>query len=340
MAGSLELGVDYRFMTSAAAESPATDLRVVDLESIRASDLEGLFRQELAQWRECLFWDVTGAIAALRRAMERAGVQGKAIRSGGSTAGYGYFLVEANRGVVTGLAVAPEWRESDAGPLLVRALLADLEHRGVSRIESQFVSFDAPWLLPAFQEEGFRTYWREFRRLSLMVVSSSASGSSASAATDAISLVSWKPWNLTEAAELMQKAHVNGVDATMNELYQTSEGCRALLTNVLRHGGCGSAVPDASVIARDRSSGRAAGFAVVTETSPRHAHLAQLAVSPRFQRQGVSRRLLTHVHQRLLHLGFHTLSLMVSGGNDRALRLYRSLGFEPVVRFPVFSREG
>jgi ribosomal protein S18 acetylase RimI-like enzyme len=330
-------------MSSAAAESPRTELRVVDLESIRAAELEGLFGQELAQWRDCLYWDVTSAIVALRRAMERSGLQGKAIRSDRCTAGYGYFLVEGRRGVVTGLAVAPEWRQSDAGALLVRALLDDLVRRGVSRIESQFVSFDAPWLAPAFQEEGFRTYWREFRRLSLPRRSASdgpRANAHSTSDSEPLSLDAWKPWNLTEAAELMQRAHSGGVDAEMNELYRTSEGCRALLTNVLRHGGCGSAVLEASVIARERPSGRAVGFAVVTETSPRHAHLAQLAVSPRFQRQGVSRRLLSHVYERLSHLGFDTLSLMVSAGNDRALRLYRSVGFEPVVRFPVFSREG
>jgi ribosomal protein S18 acetylase RimI-like enzyme len=338
MAAPLELGVDYPSMSSTtAAESPATELRVVDLESVRASDLEGLFRLELVQWRERLFWDVSSAIAALRRAMDRAGVQGKAIRSRSFTAGYGYFLVEGSRGVMTGLAVAPEWRHTDAGPLLVRAILADLDRRGVTRIESQFVSFDAPWLVPTFEEEGFRTYWREFRRLS--IAASSSSGLDDGARSDALSLVPWKQWNLTEAAELMQRAHEGGVDAEMNELYRSSEGCRALLSNVLRHGGCGRAVSEASVIGREGPSGRAVGFAVVTETSPGHAHLAQLAVAPRFQGQGVSRRLLAHVHDRLLDLGFDTLSLMVSGGNDRAIRLYRSEGFLPVVRFSVFSRE-
>jgi ribosomal protein S18 acetylase RimI-like enzyme len=341
MAARHELGVDYPSMSTTAAESFVTELRVVDLDSVRARELEELFRQEMAQWRERLYWDVSGAIAALRRAMERAGVQGKAIRSGPFTAGYGYFLVEGSRGVVTGLAVSPEWGETDAGPLLVRAILADLDRRDVTRIESQFVSFDAPWLVPAFEDEGFRTYWREFQRLSLESTGTGTGTGTASSSPGPgpISLVPWKQWNLTEAAEVMQRAHEGGVDAEMNELYRTSEGCRALLTNVLRHRGCGSAVPEASVLAREGASGRAAGFAVVTETAARHAHLAQLAVAPRFQRQGIARQLLARVRERLTHLGFDTLSLMVSGANERALRLYRSLGFDPVARFPVFSRD-
>ena len=139
----------------------------MELEAVRPSELEGFFGRELALWRDRLSWDVSSAVAAFRRALDRGGVQGKAIRCGSSTAAYGYFLVESGRGVLTGLAVAPEWRGRDVGPLLVRAMIEDLALRGVTRIESQFLSFDAPWLVPCFEAEGFETFFREFRRLPL-----------------------------------------------------------------------------------------------------------------------------------------------------------------------------
>ena len=312
------------------------ELRIVDLECVRPSDLEGFFRRELALWRDRLSWDVTSAVTAFRRALDHGGVLGKAVRCGSSTAAYGYFLVESGRGVLTGLAIAPEWRGRDVGPLLVRAMLGELRLRGVSRIESQFVSFQAPWLVSCFEAEGFETFVREFRRRPL-----TAGRFRASAAPEGDDFVhrSWKSWNLTEASSIMHSAHAAGIDARMNELYRSSEGCRSLLTSVLRHRGCGAAILDASSVARDPRSDRAAGFAVVTETSVRKAHLAQLAVAPDCQGRGLGRRILSRVIERLSDMGYEGLSLMVSRENHRALDLYRSMGFELVIAFPVFSRD-
>jgi ribosomal protein S18 acetylase RimI-like enzyme len=323
-------------MSTVLLETRESELRIVDLDSVRPSDLEGFFRRELALWRDRLSWDVSSAVAAFRRALERGGVQGKAIRCGSSTAAYGYFLVESGRGVLTGLAVAPEWRGKDVGPLLVRAMIQELMHRGVTRIESQFLSFDSPWLVPCFASQGFESFAREFRRLPLDASSPRAGDKTA---PDPFVYRPWKSWNLTEASQVMQSAHVSGVDARMNELYRSSEGCRSLLTSVLRHRGCGAAILEASSVARDPETDRAVAFAVVTETSPRKAHLAQLAVAPDYQGLGLGRRILGGVVERLSDMGYDGLSLMVSRDNHRALDLYRSMGFELVIAFPVFSRD-
>jgi GNAT superfamily N-acetyltransferase len=198
-------------MSSVLLEPRQSELRIVDLDSIRPSELEGFFRSELALWRDRLSWDVSSAVTAFQRPLERGGVQGKAIRCGSSTAGYGYFLIESGRGVLTGLAVAPEWRGRDVGPLLVRAMIQELVIRGVSRIESQFLSFDAPWLEPCFESEGFESFTREFRRVALSPRSSCAKESLAF--PDPFVYRTWKSWNLTEASQVMRSAHVSGVDA-------------------------------------------------------------------------------------------------------------------------------
>ncbi len=322
-------------MSSLLVETRELELRIVDLDTIRPSELEGFFRRELTLWRDRLSWDVSSAVTAFRRALERGAVLGKAIRCGSSTAAYGYFLVESGRGVLTGLAVGPEWRGKDVGPLLVRAMIRELALRGVSRIESQFLSFDAPWLVPCFVAEGFESFVREFHCLPLRA----RSRADDPPAPDPFAYRTWKPWNLTEVSQVMQSAHVSGIDARMNELYRSSEGCRSLLTSVLRHRGCGSAILEASSVARDPRTDRAVGFAIVTETSTRKAHLAQLAVASDYQGLGLGRRILSRVVQRLSDMGYDGLSLMVSRDNHRALDLYRSMGFELVIAFPVFSRD-
>lgn len=320
-------------MATFIAERALPNLQVVDLSRVRPHELRSLFTREVRLWQETLDWDVAGAIAALERAVDRGGLSGKAIRSGGTIVAYGYYVVEGDRGVISGLVVSPSYRGRDVGSAVLGAMLDDLERRRVRRIETQFICFDAPWLAECFEEHGFRTYWREFLRVSIP-----RPRPRAPVMDDAVFLP-WTTWNLSEMAALMKEAHRGGIDAEMNELYRTSNGCRALLNNILRQRGCGRSLTEASTVARDRATDLAAGFAIVTEIGRRHGHLAQVAVAPAFQNRSIGLRLLTHTFSRVAELGLDTLSLMVSRGNDRALGLYRSLGFEPAYRFPVFARK-
>ena len=323
-------------MSSLIAETPLTGWEVVDLSSIHPREMEHFWTKEVRIWRERLHWDVSGAVSALSRAMERGGLQGKAVRIGAFTAAYAYYLIEDNRGVISGLVVSNELAEEDAqevGKLILGAVMHELRRRGVRRIESQVISFDAPWLVDCFEREGCLTRWREFMRIPL------SSAPTCLDAIDSINILAWKSWNLSEAAQVMQAAHEGGIDAHMNELYRTRQGCRILLNNILRLRGCGTALLEASGIARDRRTDRLVGFSVVTEVAKRQGHLAQIAVLPELQRVGVGRALLSHSLAKLRAAGYETLTLMVSRGNERAQKLYESLGFTPIFRFPIFSWE-
>ena len=120
-------------------------------------------------------------------------------------------------------------------------------------------------------------------------------------------------------------------------LYRTVEGCSSVLDNLQQQGGCGPLVADASGLAR--YCGEGIGFVLVTETAPRQGHLAQVAVLPAYQRQGVGRMLVHHCLTQLAARRFDTLSLIVSRANSRALRLYQALGLQEVLAFPVFVWE-
>ena len=320
-------------MSSLIAERAPANLQVVDLCRVRPYELRSLWDREARLWRERFDWDVSTAMSALERAVDRGGLVGKAIRCDGVTAAYAYYVVEGDRGVISGLGVSPAFRDSEIGRMMLHAILEDLYRRRVRRIETQFVCFDAPWLAECFEAEGFQTFWRDFLRRTVSRVHPDAGSSSR------VVLLPWTAWNLSEMAALMERAHRGGADAEMNELYRSSSGCRLLLNNIVRQRGCGKALAEVSTVAREPSTDAAAGFAIVTEIAKGHGHLAQVAVDPTFQRQGVGRLLLRNTLDRLAAIGIRTLSLMVSRDNDRALRLYRALGFDSTYRFPVFSLE-
>ena len=60
----------------------------------------------------------------------------------------------------------------------------------------------------------------------------------------------------------------------------------------------------------------------------RRGHLYHLAVLPAFQGQGIGRRLIAEIGQRLAALGCPQLNLSVNLDNTAALAFYEKLGFE------------
>jgi ribosomal protein S18 acetylase RimI-like enzyme len=303
----------------------------VDLSAVTPAELEGLWERTARWWREQLFWDVADTLAALRRVVARRGVPGKAVRVGLQTVGYAYYILGERLGVIADLQVLPAWNSPVVGEALLQATVAAIRQQGVPRIESPCIAIDCPWLVPAFEHQGFQTYWCEFLRVEL---------GQAPAPVPPQTLVHLEPWQSThmpEAAAIMQAAYEESVDAESNVLYRTAQGCRLVLDNILNQGGCGRLVAAASVLARHRGQG--IGFVVVTEIAPQQSHLVQVAVLPAYQQRGVGRLLLHYSMSQLAALHFQTLSLMVSRANQRARKLYQTVGLHPVQAFPVFVWE-
>jgi ribosomal protein S18 acetylase RimI-like enzyme len=182
------------------------------------------------------------------------------------------------------------------------------------------------------ERAGFQTSWRTFLRIDLQHLTQAPTRS-----PTRVQLESWQGTHLREAAAIMQAAYHATVDAELNMLYGTVEGCSLVLDNLLHQAGCGPLVADASAFARHR--GQVIGFVVVTEIAPRQGHLAQVAVLPAYQHQGVGRLLVDYCLSRLVARHFDTLSLIVSRANLHAFRMYQALGLQEILTFPVFIWE-
>jgi ribosomal protein S18 acetylase RimI-like enzyme len=317
-------------VSSVVSEHPIPRFQVVDLCTVIPAELEGLWYHEEQWWRERLLWDISHPLEALRRVIGRRGVPGKAVRVGTQTVGYTYYMISGSLGVLSGLVMAPAWNIPEVGESLLQATIDAIRQRRVRRIESPCVSMASPWLVPVCERAGLRAAWRAFLRVELV-------GTHASVQSPVlVQLEPWRETHVREAAAIMQAAYQTTVDVELNMLYHTVEGCSSVLDNLLQ-GGCGPLVAEASVFARYRGQG--IGFVVVTEISPWQGHLAQVAVLPAYQRQGVGRMLVNHCLTQLAARHFDTLSLIVSRANSRALRLYQALGLQEILTFPVFVWE-
>lgn len=315
---------------------PDSGVEIVDLASLSPDDLERLWSEERMHWKQCLHWDSEPASTLVRAAVRRRRLPGKALLVEGKVVGCGYYLIDRSRAILGSFTLMESARSSPLVAALAQSLLTAMKSDpAVCRIETQFVPFELPSLGEVFLAAGFRPYERAFLRSDL-----AADRPSPTEPVEQDGAFHFEPWRArysTRAAALMQQAHRGSVDAEMNEMYRTERGCRGLLDNIVAQHGCGPLVPEASYVARRPGAPSISGFLLTTEISQGHAHLAQVAVGPSAQGHGLGRRLLGRAIESLARANYRTVSLMVSETNQRALSLYESMGFRPVLRFPVFS---
>jgi ribosomal protein S18 acetylase RimI-like enzyme len=316
--------------------------------------LERLWQREVQSWQERLLWDISDPLYRLQRMVEHGSIAGKILRDGTGAAGYACYIVAGNLGIISQLVILPE---CDAGgaEILIRETVGAIRRAGVSRIEGHFISIDSSWLPQLFEQQGFHIYWREFLRHQLYPAGNQDHHldhtpqfppqqggreieKGMGRRTDTRVTVYLEPWrgsNLRGAASIMRVAYMGGVDAEMNEHYQSNDGCELVLDDILNQGGCGNPVVEASAMVRHRGHG--IGFNIVTQIAHRKAHLAQVAVLPEYQHQGVGRLLLRHSLSKLADQAFDSVSLIVSRQNRRALNMYELMRFERVLSFPALT---
>lgn len=78
------------------------------------------------------------------------------------------------------------------------------------------------------------------------------------------------------------------------------------------------------------ADGKTAGFVMTTSRSfrPNSIYIEQIAVAPEMQGKGVGRGLLKQTEALARKQGFNAVALRVRKGNEKAIGLYASMGFE------------
>ena len=83
----------------------------------------------------------------------------------------------------------------------------------------------------------------------------------------------------------------------------------------------------------DRVAGYVGSQSVMGETD-----MMNIAVSPKYRRQGVAEALIEELVRQLQEKGNHCLTLEVRVSNDAAVKLYEKLGFTQIGRRPTYYR--
>jgi len=303
-------------------------MNIVDLRQTTVRQVEPLLEEEARHWRDELHWDYRGALELIKRFLDAHALAGCVAFENGVAAGYSFYVLEDQKGLIGGLYVSAKFPQESIGRRLLEDMLYSMRaipHLG--RIEAQLMPFSGPVDTPLL-DQGFRLYTRQFMLLDLQDVQEGKSGASAG-----MRLNRWNDRYFEPCAKLIYLAYANHVDGEINDQYRSRMGALKFLKNIILLPGCGQFVLGASFVLHEPGSEDLVAAVLTSEVSSGVGHTTQICVLPGYQGHGLGRMLMQTSADALRAMKFRELTLTVTSENRTAAQLYEKLGFHTLKCF-------
>jgi ribosomal protein S18 acetylase RimI-like enzyme len=316
--------------------APSRPPVVVDLRRLSARDLEPLLEEETAAWRDELEWDFDKSADLVRRFVDLRALSGSAIIEDNAVAGYMYYVLEENKGLVGDLYVRRDLRTVERETLLLEAAMEPIMASSpIDRIESQLMMLShAPERAIPYADY-LSVYERNFMRLDLLSADLGKGN-----VRWPMYVEKWSEHYQDRASQLIAAAYFGHIDSRINDQYRTPLGARRFLYNIVQYPGCGAFFRPASYAAFEGASGQLCGISLASIVAPNCGHITQICVSPAVRGTGMGHELLRRSLTTLRELGCVSASLTVTAANEDAVSLYERMGFRTIRRFSAFVWEG
>ena len=314
-------------------------MEILDLRHFSSVDLRSLLEDESQVWSRLLSWDYSGSADMILRYVDAKILPGYAAVERGRICGYAFFVYEGSKGVIGDLFVANGGRLDDPreveSRLLVHVIETLQQSPGIHRVEAQLLLHVTGEVAGVFTDQAFHRH----RRLFMVLPLECAAASVAPALAD-IEIRQWTEADYQAAAGVITSAYRGHVDADINDQYRSLSGSLRFLNNIVRFPGCGTFDPGSSFVAVDRRSRNLAGLILCSRVRHDVGHVTQVCVLPEYRSHRVGEALLAAATANLRQRNFSLLSLTVTEANQRAVDLYRRLGFDTKHVFDAFVWEG
>jgi ribosomal protein S18 acetylase RimI-like enzyme len=318
------------------AELLPKEPEIIDLRRLSARDLRDVLHEETVEWSQELDWDFSPSAELVRKHADQRSLGGSALVDRGEVAGYGYCVVDEDKGLVGDLYIRPGWRNGESEIRMFRMLLdALIATPQVRRVESQLMLMDLP-TGRALQRERFV---RLFERILMRLDADTSLAPGRRVHPDRFRIQTWRDHHGDDAARVMVLSYRDHVDSQINGQYGDFRGAREFLQNIVQFPGCGEFFRPASFVAHDTATGLVAGIVLTSFVSREVAHITQLCIVPPSQGLGLGYELLRVAVATLRSKGAQRISLTVTTANTHAVQMYRGCGFRELRRFFAYVWE-
>jgi len=321
---------------AALADPSPRPLEIRELRHLSARELEPLLLEETVEWDQELDWDFSKSAELVRKFADMRALGGAALMDRGEVVGYGYSVLEDEKGLIGDVYVRPGWRRHDAEIRLFRLMLDGLiAVPQVRRIESQLMLVE-PEVAKGLQRERFV---RLFERVLMRYDFAAKFPPTRSRHLSRFRIEPWGEQFHEAASNVMAYSYHGHLDSQINDQYRTFDGAYKFLQNIVIYPGCGEFCRNGSLVATDLDTGWVSGVILTSFVSPEVAHITQLCVSPGVHGLGLGYELLRQAADALHAEGAARISLTVTSANTGALEMYRNCGFYELRRFFAYVWE-
>ncbi len=316
-----------------AALPEAGSFQLVELDRLRAEELEAALEEETELWRQVFDWDFRPSADLVRRFVRMRALSGWALAAAGHVIGYSYFVVEDAKGLIGDLYVRSPFRSGELESRLLEAVLTSLfAGAQVRRVEAQLMLLESPFERPI----PYRELWRGYRRYFMAAELAGIGRLPRAASADQIRVEGFRDGMEEAAARLIAAAYKGHIDSQINDQYRSVSGARRFLANIVQYPGCGAFYAPASLVAIDPASRELVGLVLASLVSARAGHITQICTAPEARGRGVGYELLRRSMGELARAGCTKVSLTVTAANGRAVQLYQRAGFEILRSFAAY----
>ena len=289
-------------------------------------------------WREELEWDFEKSADLVRRFVDMSALNGSALVEDGEIAGYMYYVLEEDKGLIGDLYVRQERAHGGAREPADRlrpwSAIMDCPAVTPHRIPAHDAA-PQPRASACRVPDCLTVFERNFMRIDL---TNAALGKGN--VRRPMYMEKWSDHYQDAAAQLIAAAYAGHIDSRINDQYRTSAGARRFLHNIVQYPGCGAFYRPASLAAFEGVSGRLCGISLASLVTPETGHVTQICVSPAVRGTGIGHELLRQSLTTLREMGCTSASLTVTAANEDAVALYERVGFDTIRRFSAFVWEG
>jgi ribosomal protein S18 acetylase RimI-like enzyme len=318
-----------------------------------------LLEDEIAMWSHLLAWDYTTSAEMILRYMDAKILPGYAAIDRGNIFGYSFFVYEQSKGVIGDLFVRESGRENLTAAsreamreegvssprhaieerLLTHVIETLQQSPGIHRVEAQLLAHSTGEVAGPFLSSGFSRHPRVFMNFDI------TDHAPALPQTRLVlpSQFEIRPWSELEyqpAAALITAAYRGHVDSEINDQYRTLTGSLRFLNNIVRFPGCGNFDAPASFVVFHKRTHTLVGVILCSLVRPDVGHITQVCVLPEYRSAGLGEVMMAATARNLRGRGLRSISLTVTEANDRAIALYKRIGFESTWVFDAFVWEG
>lgn len=305
---------------------------ILDLRHFSSRELAPVLNAESSYWLNHLHWDYHSSTRLLNQYLDARSLPGYVAARDGKPLGYSYFVYEESKAVLGDVFATTQdsenGNEQDSHCIEARLLNHVFEtlfaSPGMDRIESQLLVHASGVHTHLFEQAGFKIYPRLLMVRSLQgprlvpVVKLPAG----------LELRAWRDEDLHPAGRLIAEAYRGHLDSVINNQYRSTHGSLRFLHNIVRYPGCGVFTPNVSQVIVERSSRELVAMLLCSRISAESGHITQICVHPQYRRKGLASLLLSVAASGFVLQGATELSLTVTAGNQEAVQLYRSDGYE------------